>query len=329
MDYFLIKQALIRGKFLPLSREPNFCFYNILIDIYMIKLKDGFLGERALVLPPYIIEEMERWPLSTALHITDIGYYPRAEHHYRQRINPINQFVFIYCIEGKGWFQLAEREPQHIGSNQCFVLPANTPHAYGANENDPWSIYWIHFKGSLAQAYATCMHSPMDIKPNIYSRINGRIHLFEEIYHTLEQGYSKGNLLYACSAFHHFLGTICYLQEYRSAIPKEFTGDPVEEAIHFMKENLEKKLTINELAQHTGYSISHFSILFKERIGYSPVNYFNQLKIQHACYLLDFTDMKINQVCYKIGINDCYYFSRLFSKIMGMSPTDYKKQAKG
>ena len=302
---------------------------NLIIYTIMIKLKDGFMGERALVLPPYIIKDMETNQLYNALHITDIGYYPRAKHHYRQRETPINQFVFIYCVEGKGWFRLPDQEPQTIGSNQCFVLPANTPHAYGADENDPWSIYWIHFKGSLAEAYAACLHSPMDINPSIYSRINGRIHLFEEIYHALELGYSKGNLLYACSAFHHFLGTICYLKEYRSAIQKESTGNPVDEAIHFMKENLNKKLTIDELAKHTGYSISHFSTLFKERTGFSPITYFNQLKIQHACYLLDCTDIKINQVCFKIGVEDCYYFSRLFNKIMGMSPTEYRKQVKG
>ena len=55
--------------------------------------------------------------------------------------------------------------------------------------------------------------TPIDIKPTIYSRINGRLNLFEEIYHTLELGYSKENLLYSCSAFHHFLGTICYFAE--------------------------------------------------------------------------------------------------------------------
>lgn len=47
--------------------------------------------------------------------------------------------------------------------------------------------------------------------------------------------------------------------------------------------------------------------------------------MQQACLLLDTTDMKINQICYKIGIEDTYYFSRLFSKIMGMSPREYRK----
>lgn len=48
----------------------------------MIKLKDGFDGERAIVLPQLIISMIEEDPLLAALHITDIGYYPKAEHHF-------------------------------------------------------------------------------------------------------------------------------------------------------------------------------------------------------------------------------------------------------
>lgn len=95
-----------------------------------------------------------------------------------------------------------------------------------------------------------------------------------------------------------------------------------------MKENIERKLTLKEIAKHTGYSISYFSALFSQRTGYAPLVYFNMLKIQQACSLLDFTNIKINQVCYKIGIEDPYYFSRLFNKIMGMPPKEYKNLKK-
>lgn len=294
----------------------------------MPKRKDGFSGERALVLPVSIISEIEKNPLANALHITDIGYYPRARHHFRERKEPISQYVFIYCVEGKGWFK-TNNERRLIEKNQCFILPAHLPHSYGADEKDPWTIYWIHFKGTLAAYYASRLFTPIEIKPTIYSRINGRLNLFEEIYHTLESGYSRENLLYACSAFHHFLGSICYLQEYRHATGDSVSNDLVEAAVHFMKENIDKKLSITELAEHTGYSVSHFSSIFNSRTGHSPINYFNLLKIQHACNLIDKTDIKMNQVCYKIGIEDCYYFSRLFTKIMGISPTAYKKQKKG
>ena len=57
--------------------------------------------------------------------------------------------------------------------------------------------------------------------------------------------------------------------------------------------------------------------------------YANQLRINKACSLLDFTDLHINQICYRVGITDPYYFSRLFSRIMGMSPSAYRRVKKG
>ena len=79
-----------------------------------------------------------------------------------------------------------------------------------------------------------------------------------------------------------------------------------------------------QMAQYTGYSSSHFSMLFKKETGHSPLNYFNLLKIQYACQLLSSTNMKINQISFKVGIDDSFYFSRLFTKLMGMSPKDYR-----
>ncbi|MBQ8606821.1 MAG: helix-turn-helix transcriptional regulator, partial [Bacteroidaceae bacterium] len=71
---------------------------------------------------------------------------------------------------------------------------------------------------------------------------------------------------------------------------------------------------------------SYFSALFSEVMGLGPLAYFNQLKMQRACELLSFTDLKINQLCYKVGIADPYYFSRLFRQTMGVSPKEYRGQ---
>lgn len=295
----------------------------------MIKRKNGFHGERALVLPQSVVQEMEKDPLSSILHITDIGYYPQAWHHYRERAEPISQYVFIYCIKGTGWFR-TDQQAYTVTANQYFILPAGIPHAYGADEQNPWTIYWIHFKGKLASYFAGQANVPIEIKPSVQSRISNRNDLFEEIFRTLEMGYSHENLLYTCSALQYYFGSLRYLQQYRLAAHLESDkNDIVTAAIHYMKENLEKKLTLSDLANHTGYSSSHFSALFGKRTGYTPLAYFNQLKIRQACHFLDFTDMKINQICFKIGIEDTYYFSRLFSKIMGMSPREYKKMKKG
>lgn len=86
----------------------------------MIRLKDGFDGERALVLPQLITQFMEKDPLLAALHITDIGYYPKASHHFRERTTPINQFVFIYCIDGAGWYRV-NGYTYEVHENQYFI----------------------------------------------------------------------------------------------------------------------------------------------------------------------------------------------------------------
>ena len=54
-----------------------------------------------------------------------------------------------------------------------------------------------------------------------------------------------------------------------------------------------------------------------------------QIKMNDDCKMLDFTNMKINQICHLIGIEDPYYFSKLFSKTIGISPTDYRIKKKG
>ena len=63
----------------------------------IMKIRDGFKGEQSIVLPQAIIKLMEDDPLASSIYITDIGYYPKAWHHYRSRKKPIDQYVFIYC----------------------------------------------------------------------------------------------------------------------------------------------------------------------------------------------------------------------------------------
>lgn len=296
----------------------------------MIRKRDGFHGERALVLPESIISQMEHNSLLKQLHLTAIGYYPKAENHYRDRKNPISQFIFIYCIDGEGWVEISG-ERHTILKNNFIIIPSNIVHRYGADKERPWTIYWIHFKGEMAEDYSQNLNSPIEITPNKLSRISERIEIFEEIYKTLERGYSRENLQFSGSLLHHFLGTLRFIQQYRNA-PKgvDIKGsDIIDATIHFMSENIERQLSLEEIAGYAGYSRSHFSVLFHERTGFSPTNFFNQLKIRKSCEFLDLTDMKINQICHKIGISDNYYFSRLFKSIMGCSPKEYRANKKG
>lgn len=297
----------------------------------MIKLKDGFSGERSVVLPPMVVDAQIDDPLTSSLYVIAMGYYPHACHHYCSREDcPIDQYVLIYCVDGNGWYRIGNQEIQQVHKDEFFILPANVSHVYGADDGDSWTIYWVHFNGRHAPTYAEGVHTPQHINVTVDSRIGHRNNLFEEIMTTLMEGRDINSLRYASSLLHYYLATMRYLKQYREANKREssFSINPVPAAIHYMEENIERKLPMDDILHYVGYSQSHFTELFRKETGQSPHSYFNSLKVKEACKLLIKTDMKINQICFKLGIEDCYYFSRLFTKQMGLSPQKYRDKHK-
>jgi len=298
----------------------------------MVKIKSGFSGERAVILPKAIIDGISTDDFCYQLYITDIGYYPYANNHFRRRSEvEAQQYILLYCTEGDGWFELQGAKTK-VTANQLFILQKNKAHSYGCSANKTWTIYWIHFDGQLAAFFANGFEKPVPIEPGAASRINDRLKLFEEIFQTLKNGFSKQNLEFCSTALIYFLGSLKFVSSYRSATVSMVTTidkEVVEGAIHFMRENLHKKLTVNSIAKYVGLSASHFSAIFQAKTGFSPIAYFSHLKIQEACHYLDFTTMKINQISAKTGYNDALYFSRIFTKTMGMSPAAYRKLKKG
>ncbi|MDE6853465.1 MAG: AraC family transcriptional regulator, partial [Muribaculaceae bacterium] len=256
-------------------------------------------------------------------YITDIGYYPKAQHHYRHRNPPIGQYVFIYCIDGCGWFEL-NGTTYEVSANQYFILPAGVPHTYASSDSNPWTIYWAHFSGTTARHFVEPDPSPQTIAPGLDSRISDRINIFEEIYSTLDDSFAIENIRYAVSLFHHFLESMRYLNLYRKVGNRKHDSDVIESTIHYMAENVERRLSLNDIADYSGFSPSYLSSMFKKRTGYSPVTYFNLLKIRKACELINTTSMKLTQISFKLGFDDQFYFSRLFNKMMGMSPKAYR-----
>lgn len=289
-----------------------------------MKRKDGFTGERAIVLPPLVVEMEQEDPLVSSLYVTDIGYYPHAANHYRERKEPIGQYVLIFCAEGAGWYRVGGQEFR-VRDNQYFILPAGKPHAYASEEDNPWTIYWVHFSGTQADIYAEGVMRPQDARPGEHSRISDRNRIFEEIFNTLDKSRNRESLRYVSSLLHYYLASMRYIMQFRTASAATGDGSIVTAAIRYMGENIEKQLSLKEIAAYAGYSPTHFSALFKRQTGDSPLAHFNKLKVRQACRMLEQTDMKVNQICHKVGITDCYYFSRLFSKAMGMPPQKYRE----
>ncbi|MDH6357889.1 helix-turn-helix domain-containing protein [Parabacteroides sp. PF5-9] len=306
------------------------CMQTIAIEIHlnMTRIKHGFLGQRLVVLPFNIIEKALNNPLTSELVIHSMGYFPKAENHYIDRENGCGEYLLIYCTKGEGWYRL-NGKLYIVPANHFFILPAEQAHQYGSSQQAPWSIYWIHFKGQKARYICDMLPGVRLIDMGESSRINDRISFFEELISALELGNDEHMINYANLSLNHLLGTFLYVQSYRDVkLRKKGTQNTffISLATHYMNENIEKKITLKEIASYFGYSESHFYRLFFKEVKYSPMNYFLHLKIERACQFLIHTDMKINQISFKLGFEDQYYFSRIFTKIVGVSPRKYREE---
>lgn len=295
----------------------------------MPKLKEGFRGQRAIIIPSFIKDNIKKTPLGKLLYITDIGFYPTASHHYRERNSEqASENVLIYCVKGEGWYKVRNQK-YTVSQNHFFVISAHEAHSYGCNEDNPWSIYWLHFSGEMASFFTNGFEIPTPVQSPSDSTGGGPLELFEEIYRALDNGFSNNNIMYATSTLFHFLGLLKYSRLYIDHSNETQQLDVVDLSIRYMQDKLAQRIKLSDIASEVHLSVSYFSNLFLKKTGFSPLQYLNMLRIRKACQYLDNTNMKINQIAPLVGIDDNFYFSRLFTKVMGITPSQYRTDKKG
>jgi AraC-like DNA-binding protein/quercetin dioxygenase-like cupin family protein len=304
---------------------PCIIFLFLQKKYYGMELKsDGFKGRRSIKLPQAIKTQLTQNETTCSLYLTNIGYYPKAAGHFRSRPNGVNENVLIYCVDGKGWLSVNNKKYE-IGENQFFILEKEVPHEYQADQQSPWSFYWVHFTGEKASIFSSIFNRILDITPVEGDRTQERISIFEEIYQNLELGYSQDNLEYVSMCLWHLLASFRFVKQFR-VVNNVKQMNVIQQTILYMKKNLNKNLKLEEIAKHVHYSVSHLSLLFTKSTSYSPLEYFAQLKIQRACQYLDHSDLPIKSIAYELGFNDPFYFSKVFKKHTSLSPIQYKNR---
>lgn len=290
---------------------------------------DGFESELLLVLSEYWQKELAGAELTRHLFVSDIGYFPRARYHYRERSNGCDAHIVMLCAEGEGDIELPGRGvAAKLTARHLFVIPADTPHRYGASEQDPWTIYWFHIKGEHAAgliAQYGLDRGPLPLPAGAYGQF---VETFRQIYGML------ADRAYAMSAHVHVSQTIRYLLSgigigAERAARGRGRENGLDKALRYLSDRLTEPVTLSELARHAGVSKQHLIYLFNRETGFPPIEYFLRMKMQRAAAMLDLTDLDVKQVGNAVGLSDPYYFSRLFKQMMGHSPTKYRQIPKG
>ena len=288
----------------------------------MEKIDEGFKGEKIIRTPKSIWQLQAENPICKQLYITDIGYYPHAKYHYFARPKGRIENVFIYCEKGQGWIE-HQGTVHKLVSHQAFVIPSHHTHSYGADHIDPWSIYWFHFCGEKISMFNSIYGQIIHVEESDSSRYEDRFRLFEEMYQNLERGYSAENLEYVSFCLMHFLASLKYINQFRE-IKNVKEIDSIQKSIKFMRDHIEKKITLEDIARHAGYSTAHFGVLFAKKTSLTPMEYYNQLKIHRSCSYLHFSDMKIKEIAFRLGYSDPFHFTKAFRKEMEITPKEYR-----
>ncbi len=122
----------------------------------------------------------------------------------------------------------------------------------------------------------------------------------------------------------HIIGmTISYSQSKNLELNK--SGQIIERAKIIMNENIHRQIDIQGIATNLGTSYSWFRKEFKEYTGFSPAQYFQELKLRKAKELLSETDLSIKEIAYKLNFSSYEYFLSFFRKRVGVTPTDYRR----
>lgn len=284
--------------------------------------KRGFLGQRVLILPNSIQESLSKNTITKPFFITDIGFYPRAEGHFIHRNQGSKEYIFIYCVEGSGRIAF-ENQNLHLQPNSFCLIPIATKHEYEATKNDPWSIYWMHFKGHLCPSLYE-RHLEVNEYAQKISFDSERIAMFDRIFQMLSNEYAPQQLEFANILGLHFLSSFIYLSV--DGLNTHSKSNLIENITAYLDQNLDSTLKTEDIAQKFNYSTSYVLNLFKKHTGYSLIQFFNLKKMQKACEYLKYSDLSIKEISFKLGFQDPFYFSRIFKKTIGQSPSEYREE---
>ena len=119
---------------------------------------------------------------------------------------------------------------------------------------------------------------------------------------------------------------LCRMLELACGICTEETDSLYTRILHYIHQHHTEKITVRDLSEKFFCSVSSISHIFKSTCGYSISDYITKLRMETAKAMLANSGMSILSVALNVGYTDCSYFSNVFKKNCGISPSEYRKQ---
>ena len=278
--------------------------------------------------------------VSWGIVTTTVGYqdippqsvYPPQKHPVRYLFSSekgriLNEYQLVYITRGRGSFTSSHQKNSPINSGDIFLLFPGEWHTYRPDLSTGWYEYWIGFTGkdidAKIQAGFFKRESPI-IRTGFDSEI---VRLFQLAVETAKQQ-SPG--------FQQMLaGIVNLLLGYSYAKFKNCTLEgskflaQINKAKVIMREHIFEELSGTEIAKEIGMSYSSFRRFFKQCTGFSPAQYFLELKINKSKELLTNSELNCQEIAFEMGFNTPSYFNLIFQKKTGMTPYQFRRMTQG
>ena len=148
-------------------------------------------------------------------------------------------------------------------------------------------------------------------------------HLAEQLFTFASSDLEEHNLLILGALF-QLLGTIYAKHHYTENAKSSSSAKLFKPLLEYIEKSYMNTITLADMAQVSGMSISHFSLLFHEFFRQTPIDYLNSYRVERASLFLINTDIPVTEVAYRCGFNDSAYFVKVFKKYKGITPKKYR-----
>lgn len=233
-------------------------------------------------------------------------------------------YQFIYIASGKGHFYFNGEEQIVPAGNMVLYRPREEQryYYYGIDHTE---VYWVHFTGENVKNTLR----KYGISDDVHVIHTGTSLEYKHIFLQMIQE------LKLCKE--HYVELLAnYLQHLFILLHRTINSKPrtknlplmheMDSAVRYFHENYSKPICIEELAAQYHMSVSWFIRNFKEYTESTPVQYILSLRISNARTLLETTNYTITEIADIVGYDNPLYFSRLFKKQNGVSPSEFRKQ---
>lgn len=260
---------------------------------------------------------------SSLLYLQEVGSLQARQPHDSARKN-LASYLFFLVEQGSGVLEY-EGHRRELEPGDCVFLDCHRSYLHRTGQ-DLWRLRWVHFFGpNMGAIYKKYQERGGQFsfharQPEKFTAILQKIYRLAS-----SDEYVRDMQIYGALVD---LLTLLMEESWHPGTVRVTRGKKqnLQEIKEYLDGHYTEKITLDALAEQFYINKFYLTRVFKEQFGQSVTNYLVQLRVTQAKRMLRFTDHSIESIAQECGLNDANYFSRLFKKIEGVPPGEYRRQ---